>query len=125
MLAHVNRITSGSDYQAVVRRGVRVVDAHTVLYIRAGTELPTDVRTAPARLGFIVAKNVGDAVKRNLIRRRLKAVAFELLGTISPGTDIVIRALPTARDATWHALYEEVHRSLSRPISARKKSSGR
>ena len=125
MLAHLNRITSGSDYQGVVRRGVRVVGAHTVLYVRkSAVEPPGDVGT-PVRFGFIVAKNVGNAVRRNLVRRRLKAVTFGLLALVPPGTDVVIRALPTARDAAWQTLHDEVQRSLSRPQSARKGSAGR
>ncbi|TFD22502.1 ribonuclease P protein component [Cryobacterium sp. TMS1-13-1] len=128
MLAHVNRITSGSDYQGVVRRGVRIVGAHTVLYIRKSDGRPGSAQTDsvdPVRFGFIVAKNVGDAVRRNLVRRRLKAVTFELLPAVTPGTDIVIRALPTARDAAWQTLYDEVQRSLSRPLPMRKGNPGR
>ncbi|TFD53865.1 ribonuclease P protein component [Cryobacterium sp. Hh11] len=128
MLAHVNRITSGSDYQGVVRRGVRIVGAHTVLYIRKSDARPGSAQTDavdPVRFGFIVAKNVGDAVRRNLVRRRLKAVTFELLPAVTPGTDVVIRALPTARDAAWQTLHDEVQRSLSRPVPMRKSSPGR
>ncbi|TFC74080.1 ribonuclease P protein component [Cryobacterium sp. TMS1-20-1] len=128
MIAHVNRITSGSDYQGVVRRGVRIVGAHTVLYIRKSDARPGSAQTDavdPVRFGFIVAKNVGDAVRRNLVRRRLKAVTFELLPAVTPGTDVVIRALPTARDAAWQTLHDEVQRSLSRPLPMRKGSPGR
>ena len=125
MLAHVNRITSGSDYQGVVRRGVRIVGAHTVLYVRKSAGDQSGVAGVPVRFGFIVAKNVGDAVKRNLVRRRLKAVTFELLPLVPAGTDVVIRALPGASNIAWQALRDEVHRSLSRPQSARKTSVGR
>ena len=124
MLAHLNRITSGSDYQGVVRRGVRIVGAHTVLYIRKNPVQP-DAGAGPVRFGFIVAKNVGDAVRRNLVRRRLKAVTFELLSAVTPGTDVVIRALPTARDAAWQTLHDEVQHSLARPLPVRKGSSNR
>ncbi|WP_104083386.1 ribonuclease P protein component [Cryobacterium sp. Y11] len=125
MLAHVNRITSGSDYQGVVRRGVRIVGAHTVLYVRTSTDRPSPSQTdvgEPVRFGFIVAKNVGNAVRRNLVRRRLKAVTFELLPAVLPGTDVVIRALPSAHGAAWQTLHDEVQRSLARPHPARKGS---
>ncbi|MBC7762371.1 MAG: ribonuclease P protein component [Candidatus Saccharibacteria bacterium] len=125
MLAHVNRITSGSDYQGVVRRGMRIVGAHTVLYVRKSAEVPSGAAGVPVRFGFIVARNVGDAVRRNLVRRRLKAVTYELLSLVPPGTDVVIRALPTAQGAAWQTLYEEVQRSLARPLPARKGSPGR
>jgi ribonuclease P protein component len=123
MLAHVNRITSGTDYQGVVRRGVRIVGAHTVLYVRKNSVQP-HFGGEPVRFGFIVAKNVGDAVRRNLVRRRLKAVTFELLSAVTPGTDVVIRALPSARGAAWQTLHDEVQRSLSRPLPVRKGSAG-
>ena len=125
MLAHVNRITRGSDYQGVVRRGVRIVGAHTVLYIRKNIEVPSGAAEVPVRFGFIVAKNVGDAVRRNLVRRRLKAASFELLSAVPSGTDVVIRALPTARDAAWQTLHDDVKRSLARPLPVRKGSTGR
>jgi len=125
VLAYVNRITSGSDYQGVVRRGVRIVGAYTVLYIRPTSLPPAGDRAIPARFGFIVAKNVGDAVRRNLVRRRLKAVSFELLALVPAGTDVVVRALPSARDAQWATLRAEVLRSLTRPLPLRKGSVAR
>ena len=72
------------------------------MYVRSGA---TD---GPARFGFIVAKNVGNAVTRNRVRRRLKAVTSELLPSTPSGTDIVIRALPSTADADWAVLRDEV-----------------
>lgn len=106
MLAGANRIRSGSDYKAVVRRGLRFVGPHTVTYVRKSRE---DV---PVRVGFIVAKNVGGAVSRNRIRRRLKAASYEILSSVRPGTDIVVRALPTSLDASWPVLKAELSEAL-------------
>ncbi len=110
MLAQANRITSGSDYKAVVRRGARVVSPHFVAYLRSnpGSELPSNAPASPVRFGFIVAKNVGGAVTRNRVRRRLKAAGFSLLSEISPGTDVVLRALPSSAEADWAVLREEL-----------------
>ena len=102
MLAKANRITAGSDYKAVVRKGYRISGPHTVMYLRRSHE------ASPVRFGFIVAKNVGGAVTRNLVRRRMKAVAYSLVSELEPGTDVVIRALPGAVSAPWSALRSEI-----------------
>lgn len=108
MLAGANRITTGDDYKSVVRRGVRVVGPHSVTYLRRNPE------GTPARFGFIVAKNVGDAVRRNRVRRRLKAASFALLPFTRPGTDVVIRALPSATNAPWSTLHQELSAALEK-----------
>lgn len=108
MLAKANRITRGADYKAIVRRGTRVVMPNTVTYIRTGDSLSS------ARFGFIVAKTVGVAHRRNLVRRRLKAVAYEMVPHVKPGVEIVIRALPASADAEWVTLHEEISRAVSK-----------
>ncbi|TFD78321.1 ribonuclease P protein component [Cryobacterium fucosi] len=108
MLAGANRITSGDDYKMVVRRGVRVVGPHLVAYLRRNPD------GEPVRFGFIVAKNVGNAVRRNRVRRRLKAASFDLLPLVRPGTDVVIRALPSANAVSWPELYSEVEGALAK-----------
>ncbi|SMH49164.1 ribonuclease P protein component [Rathayibacter oskolensis] len=109
MLARANRIVHGGEYRTVVRRGVRSTGPHTVTYVRKTSG------STPVRFGFIVAKTVGSAVTRNTVRRRLKAVAFELVSQVDPGTDVVIRALPGSADASWPELREEVVTAVSRP----------
>lgn len=109
MLAKANRITSADDYRVIVRRGAKVAGDHTVSYMRlreSGTE---------ARFGFIVSKKVGTAVRRNLVRRRLKAVCREAI--VDHGVrevDVVVRALPSSADAAWPALRAEVLAALER-----------
>lgn len=108
MLAKPNRLTRGSDYKATVRRGARCAATHTVTYV-GGTG-----GAAPARFGFIVSKQVGSAVVRNTVRRRLKAVCAEALPDVRPGADIVIRALPAAAGVEYGMLRAEVLRCLER-----------
>jgi ribonuclease P protein component len=113
MLAKVNRIVTGDDYRAVVRRGRRVVAGNTVSYISMNPN------GGPPRFGFIVAKTVGNAVVRNTVRRRLKAASFAALTRTAEGTDIVIRALPRAADAPYAALASEVDRVVDTPARSR------
>ncbi len=108
MLAKANRITRGADYKAIVRRGSRFTAANTVTYIRTNTD------PAVVRFGFIVGKTVGIATRRNLVRRRLKAAAYDPLPSISPGIDIVVRALPASVDAEWATLHEEIFQAVSK-----------
>lgn len=111
VLARPNRITRGADYKAVVRRGARCAATHTVTYVS------TSDPTRPARFGFIVSKQVGSAVIRNTIRRRLKAVCSEQLTRVRGGSDIVIRALPSAATADFDSLRDEVQRCIARRAS--------
>jgi ribonuclease P protein component len=108
VLARPNRLTRGADYKAVVRRGRRCAGAHTVTYVnRVVTE-------GPARFGFIVSRQVGGAVVRNTVRRRLKALCAESLDTVTAGSDVVIRALPSAATASFAELRADVTRCLAR-----------
>jgi ribonuclease P protein component len=108
VLAKANRITSADDYRRVVRRGAKVAGAHTVSYLRS-RESGTD-----ARFGFIVSKKVGSAVRRNLVRRRLKAASHEALVEGARGFDLVVRALPSAAAADYAALRDELTRAAHR-----------
>lgn len=67
-----------------------------------------------ARFGFIISKQVGTAVVRNTVRRRLKAVCAEASAAVPQGTDIVIRALPASATASFTELQADVTRCLGR-----------
>jgi ribonuclease P protein component len=75
--------------------------------------LTTGEPRAP-RFGFIISKQVGSAVIRNTVRRRLKAVCAEQIAAVPEGTDVVIRALPASATASFAELRADVTRCLSR-----------
>ncbi|MCK2025709.1 MULTISPECIES: ribonuclease P protein component [unclassified Microbacterium] len=108
MLARPFRLTRGSDYRMVVRRGSRCGGARVITSI-----LSTGERREP-RFGFIISKQVGTAVVRNTVRRRLKAVCAEALPRVPQGTDVVIRALPASSVASFAELRTDVERCLQR-----------
>ncbi|WP_445442847.1 ribonuclease P protein component [Clavibacter sp. km1a] len=110
MLARQNRVTSGADYRTIVRRGRRSTTATAIVSALAG---PPD---SPTRFGFIVSKKVGNAVTRNLVRRRLKAVSAGLLPSVPPGTSIVIRVLPGMEQTPWVTLQEEMASAVTRAV---------
>lgn len=121
MLAKANRITRGVDYRAAVRRGARFTGASTVTYIRPDAD--SDV----VRFGFIVSKSVGNAVQRNLVRRRLKAAAYDLLPGFrsgGQGLDVVVRALPASAQAPWASLHQDLLQASTRFSTRRHTSKG-
>ena len=69
---------------------------------------------AQARFGFVVTKKVGNAVNRNRIRRRMKAVARELIDGGLDGVDVVVRATPEALESEWTELRSQLRGALGR-----------
>jgi len=117
-----HRVTRGDDYRRIVRNGNRVGGAycitHAVLHVRNDA-------AAPARFGFIVSKAVGNAVTRNLVRRRLKSIVERRLADGFTGADVVFRALPASAAAEFAELEREVTRSLDRVRRAEPKGERR
>ena len=111
MLARPNRIVRPDDYRSIVRSGRRSSTPLLVVYVRT-----TTANRGP-RVGFIVSKAIGNAVRRNLVRRRLKAAVSALVADLAPGTDIVIRALPAAAQASWASLSTEITRTLGKGMA--------
>lgn len=63
--------------------------------------------TEETRFGFIIAKTVGNAVKRNLMRRRLNGITHEIHPPKKP-LDVVFRAKPEIINASYSQLKSEV-----------------
>ena len=68
---------------------------------------------APSRVGFSVSKRVGDAVRRNLVKRRLREVIRRRLWNVAPGWDMIVIARPNAATADYEALRDEVDSLLA------------
>jgi ribonuclease P protein component len=110
VLARPNRLTDGADYRQVVRRGTRCGGPRLIVSL-----LGSDT-TRPQRFGFIISKQVGTAVVRNTVRRRLKAICADLRHVIPEGTDIVIRALPASAAAEFGDLRGDMERCVRRLV---------
>jgi ribonuclease P protein component len=108
VLRRANRVVAADDFRAAVRRGRRVGTPHALLYVSARSA------TDPTRVGFIVAKTVGNSVKRNLVTRRLRSIGREIVFSHPTGTDLVIRALPGSHGVSWTTLQSEILDGLER-----------
>jgi len=76
----------------------------------------------PPQFGVIAGKRVGNAPRRNLIRRRLREICRLNLATQLPsGTQLVVRALPNAAQSDYAELAAEVKRLARRLGQPRKR----
>ena len=65
------------------------------------------------RLGLTASKKIGNAVRRNRTRRRLRALArTELAKRARPGTDYVMIARHDTAERSWDDLVADLHKSL-------------
>ncbi|WP_458116096.1 ribonuclease P protein component [Arthrobacter sp. D2-10] len=119
MLSTAHRVRTATDFSYTVRSGARSGCRNLVLYA-VGTD--TD---APSRFGFIVSKNVGNAVTRNLVKRRLREAAASALVQRPEGIDVVVRALPPAASANWSDLRADFERCLASSVKRFSKDGGR
>jgi ribonuclease P protein component len=106
LLPRANRVVRAEDFRAVVRRGRRSATPAAVYY---RLERSAD---DPLRLGIIVARSVGNAVDRNLVRRRYRAIGRQFVDSGAVGHDVVVRALPGAAQRDWATLAHDMHAAL-------------
>ena len=65
-------------------------------------------------VGFVVSKAVGNAVTRNLVKRRLRAAMASRTDRLPAGSTTVLRALPAAAGSDYAVLERDVDRCLER-----------
>jgi ribonuclease P protein component len=65
----------------------------------------------PPRVAFAIGRPVGNAVVRNRVRRRLRAVCAANAGDLAPGHCYLVGATSAAADATYGEL-DDAFRAL-------------
>jgi ribonuclease P protein component len=71
------------------------------------------------KIGLVVSKSVGTAVQRHRVSRMLRHVARGVVDDLGPGDKVVIRALPSSRNAISARLEQELRTALRRTSNAR------
>lgn len=105
-------------------RGVKAAVHGLVLQdrVRAPDETGDDTRP---RVGFTASRKVGGAVVRNRARRRLRAVAVDVLSRrAEPGHDYVLIARAATADRSYDDLLADLERALTRVQSGKARPSG-
>ena len=100
-------IKKNKDHKNVYNRGKSVADRHLVLYFLANN-------SANCRLGFTVSKKIGNAVKRNRIRRLFKEACRNNSNQFTGGFDIVLLARRNNESLKYHQVEESLLKLLKR-----------
>lgn len=108
MLKPINRLKKRKEFAYLYNNGKAVHTAHLTLVY-----LPTKYR--PLKVGFSVAKKIGKAHTRNLIKRRLRAIMRDMVSTLANDYNVVIIAKAGIENMTFENLKTEmgilVHKS--------------
>jgi ribonuclease P protein component len=90
-----------AEYDAVYRDGRRRSSREFTIFLRPnGLDI--------SRFGWSIKKTLGNAVRRNRIRRRIREILRLHRQEIAPGWDIVIHPRTSAATAKFSALGEEL-----------------
>ncbi len=108
------RLTRGEGFRSAVRAGRRAGSRSLVVHWHAAEDSP-----APVQIGFVVSKAVGNAVARNLVKRRLRNLTREHLTELPGRGVLVVRALPAAAETSYADLGRDLSRGLDRVLGAR------
>lgn len=106
MLARADRLTRSDEFRRAVRQGRRAASRTLVLHLADDAD--------PLRAGFIVGRQVGQAVRRNRVRRQLRHLIRERLSGLPASGLLVVRALPGAATASGADLRSDLDVCLSR-----------
>jgi ribonuclease P protein component len=116
MLERRHRLTSSAGFAETIRRGRRAGSRTLVVHLVADDTADTAGTDEP-RVGVVVSRAVGGAVVRNRVKRRLRHLARARLARLPRSTMVVLRALPSAADASSARLAADLDAALTRLVA--------
>jgi ribonuclease P protein component len=94
-------LTKKRDYNRVFKDGKRLSGkGYYINYLR--------VEGTQTRLGISVSKRIGNAVKRNLVKRRLRHIWREIYALLPSSYLIVLVSLPEIKSIPWLELKTDI-----------------
>ncbi|MCH9012189.1 MAG: ribonuclease P protein component [Proteobacteria bacterium] len=125
MMPIIGRLKTRPDFLKVAAEGAKWVTPGLILQARrrpppaaAGTGKAAarkPIEEDEVRVGFTVSRKVGNATRRNRARRRLRAVATEVLPELGrPGCDYVLIGRARTLDRPYAELVEDLRQALGR-----------
>ena len=107
MLIKEYRMRTTRDYNKVYKYGKKIPSRYILVFVlKSGQNI--------SRFGFVTSKKVGNAVTRNKIKRRLRAVVQKNLPRLHQGYDLIIIARNSARHASAEQLEKDLMKAMQR-----------
>jgi ribonuclease P protein component len=97
----MNTLKNTREFQRVVERGERKTLNTVTVYM-----LPT--RSEETRIGISISKRIGNSVKRNKLKRRVREAIKENAPLLPAGMDIVIVARRGPSEASFQEIEEDI-----------------
>jgi ribonuclease P protein component len=120
VLPRAHRLTTSADFSLVTRRGRRARAGGVVVYLLPGAASGAGL---PSRAGLVVGRAVGGSVVRHRVARRLRALLSTRIGSLPPGSRMVVRALPDTATDTSARLGADLDRAIVKLVSSAPASS--
>lgn len=108
----MERLKSHREFVTVLKCRRRVTDSDIVAHylVRDDVSDTQPAAETSRRLGLAVSKSVGNAVMRNTVKRRFRVLATRYQSSLPASCDVVLRAKPSAANASFSSLDQQVGR---------------
>jgi len=103
------RLLQHAAFERVYKEGRRIFSGNLTVFFRPRT---TGDVVAGARVGFTVSRAMGNSVRRNRIRRRMREAVRLHLALLRVPVDVVINPKRTTAEADFSVLAAEVARAF-------------
>lgn len=100
------RLKKRAEFGQVFKKGRTYGDRYMVLFVLHQGPKPT------SRVGFTTQRTVGSAVRRNRVRRRLRALYSLYADAAVPCGDLIFLGKKSMIDASWPQLQQSMKRVL-------------
>lgn len=102
MLKRINRLKKRYQFSYVYKQGTKFYGKTMMLYIHQS-------KTKNIKVGFAVSKKIGHAFKRNLIRRRLREIAYSEILNLKQNYNIIIVAKDNIEEFSFADIKSDFH----------------
>lgn len=101
------RVKTEKEFQAVFHHKKSYANRKFVVYV---LEKPEQKHF---RIGISVGKKIGNAVNRNAVKRKIRAITYELKEEILPNYDFIIIARPSVETLTSEEILTNIKHVLT------------